>query len=104
MDVYKVNITEPAENDLRDIARYISFQLLAPATALNMMKTIRREISKLGTNAFIHPLVKDERLAVMGYRLLVIKNYIAFYIVNEAEKTIDVDRVLYGRRDWQQLL
>ena len=104
MVVYDVKISAPAENDLRDIARYISSGLNAPETALNMIKTIKAEISKLRKNALFHSLVRDERLASIGYRPLVIKNYIAFYIVNEKEKTVEIDRILYDRRDWQNIL
>jgi len=104
MDAYEVNLTEPAENDLRDIVRYISAQLNAPTTALNMLQTIRGAIAKLETTALAHPFARDDRLAALGYRPLVIKNYIAFYIVNEKEKSVDVDRILYGRRDWQSIL
>jgi len=104
MDSYKVNLTEPAENDLRDIARYISSQLNEPTTALNMVRTIHEAISKLETSALAHPLVKDERLAHTGYRPLVIKNYIAFYVADEKKKIVDVDRILYARRDWQNIL
>ena len=104
MDAYEVNLTEPAENDLRDIVRYIAAQLNAPTTALNMLQTIREAIAKLEITALVHPFVRDDRLAALGYRPLVIKNYIAFYIVNEKEKTVDVDRILYGRRDWQSIL
>ena len=104
MDNYEVNITEPAENDLRDIARYISSQLNAPITARNMMQTMKKSISTLETMALGYPLIRDDRLAVMGYRILPIKNYIAFYIVNEKGKTVDVDRILHSRRDWQNIL
>ena len=104
MDVYKVNVTEPAEKDLRDIARYISSQLNAPTTALTMVRAIREAFAKLETGALIHPFTRDDRLATVGYRPLVIKNYIAFYITNEKEKTVDVDRILYGRRDWVNIL
>ena len=104
MDVYKVNVTEPAENDLRDIARYISSQLNAQTTALNMVEAIKEAIAKLETGALIHPFVRDDRLAAMGYRPLVVKNYIVFYIADEREKTVDVDRILYGRRDWANIL
>jgi plasmid stabilization system protein ParE len=48
--------------------------------------------------------VSDERLAALGYRRLLVENYIAFYIVNDTLKTIEVDRVLYARRDWRHLL
>ena len=104
MDVYKVLITEPAEDDIRDIARYISMQLSAPATAINMVQTIRKSIAGLSIKAPVYPLVRDDRLAAIGYRMLIIKNYIAFYIVNEKSKSVDVDRILYGRRDWKSIL
>lgn len=104
MGIYDVKITEPAENDLRDIARYISAQLNAPTTALNMIRTIRKAVAKLETNALLYPLVRDDRLAALGYRPLVVKNYIVFYIVNEKDKKVDIDRILYSRRDWKSIL
>ena len=104
MDVYEISITEPAENDLRGIAKYLSSQLNAPTTALNMIQTIKEAIAKLETMALAYPLVRDDRLASLGYRLLSVMNYIIFYIANEREKAVDVDRILYGRRDWRNLL
>ena len=104
MDVYKVSLAEPAENDLRDIARYISAQLNAPTTALNMIQAIKQAIAKLETTALTHPLARDDRLAALGYRLVVVKSYIAFYIVNENDMSVCIDRILYARRDWQSIL
>ena len=104
MDSYRIDIAEPAENDLREIAKYISSQLNAPTTALNMIQTLKAAISKLETMALAFPLVRDDRLASLGYRLLIVKNYIAFYRVNEDERTVEVDRILYSRRDWKNLL
>jgi len=104
MESYNVCITEPAESDLRDIARYISSQLNAPKAALNTIRAINDAITKLETNALIYPLVRDDYLASLGYRLLVVKNYIVFYVVNEKEKSVDVDRILCSRRDWQNIL
>ena len=79
-------------------------QLNEPTIALNMVQTIRKSIAKLKTTALGHPLVRDERLAALGYRPLVIKNYIAFYIANEKDKTVFIGRILYGRRDWKSIL
>ena len=104
MDIYRIYIAEPAEHDLREIAKYISSQLNAPTTAINMIQAIKTAISKLETTALGYPLVRDDRLAALGYRLLIVKNYIAFYRVNEDERTVEVDRILYGRRDWKNLL
>ena len=104
MAVYKVSLTEPAGNDLRDIAKYISSQLSAPATALNMIQAIKKAIAKLETMALAYPLVRDDRLAALGYRFLPVKNYMVFYIADKKERAVDVDRILYGRRDWRSLL
>ena len=104
MDVYNVLLTTSAENDLRDIARYISSQLNAPMTALNMVRTIRKSVAKLRSNAPIYSLVRDDRLAAIGYRSFTVKNYIVFYVVSKKEKTVNVDRILHGRRDWKRIL
>ena len=104
MDVYEVYLTEMAQNDLRDIVQYISAQLNAPTTALNMLQTIKTAIVKLETMAFAYPLVRDNRLASLGYRQLTVKNYVIFFIVDKNIKTVDVDRILYSRRDWKNIL
>lgn len=104
MPEYKVDISEPAEEDLRDIIRYISSQLNAPITAMNMMEIIEDALSKISDMPEHCPIVRDERLAAMGYRRLEIKNYTAFFTINEKDKVVDVERILYARRDWANLL
>jgi len=104
MDEYRVDVSDPAESDLGDIVRYISSALEAPTTALKIIETIDEALAGLGTMPHSYQKVRDERLAAMGYRILVIKNYIAFFTVNEAEKVVDVERILYGRRDWKRII
>jgi len=38
---------------------------------VNMVRTIKEAVAKLETNALIYPLVRDDRLSALGYRLLV---------------------------------
>jgi plasmid stabilization system protein ParE len=104
MDKYRVDISGPAESDLRDIVRYISSELEAPITALNMLEAMENSLAGLSTMPHGYPKVRDERLAAMGYHILVINNYIAFFTINENEKVVDVERILYGRRDWKRIL
>jgi len=104
MASYRINISEPAENDLRDIVRYISAQLSAPVTALKMMDIVEEAISGLTVMPQKCPPVSDERLAMIGYRKLIVKNYIVFFTIDEKSKTVDVERILYARRDWHHIL
>ena len=104
MEKYRVDVSSPAEEDIRDIIRYISSQLSAPMTAMNMVDTIEEALTKLADMPESYPLVRDDRLASMRYRRLEIKNYTAFFTINEKEKTVDIERILYSRRDWANLL
>lgn len=101
---YRVDVSEPAENDLRDIVRYISAQLSAPMTALKMMDTVEEAIMGLAVMPQKCPPMTDERLAMMGYRKLLVKNYIVFFTIDEKSKVVDVERILYARRDWHHIL
>jgi len=104
MELYRIDISEPAENDLRDIVRYISTSLSEPMAALSTIDSIEEAIKKLRTMPQKYPLVMDERLMVLGYHKLIIKNYIVFFTINEKQRVVDVERILYKRRDWLHIL
>ena len=104
MAKYRVDVSEPAENDLRDIVRYIASQLSAPVSALHMMELLEEAMAGLSDMPQRCPLVADERLSQMGYRKLTVKNYVVFFFIDEKNKVVDVERILYGRRDWLRIL
>ena len=104
MKRYKVSISEPAEDDLDDIIEYILTKLSAPAAALNLADAFEKAFDDLEEMPEKHPLVRDDRLAAMGYRRCRVKNYSVFFTVNNATLEVDVERILYSRRDWANIL
>lgn len=104
MAEYKVDVSEPAENDIRDIVRYISAQYAAPLTTAKMLVEIETNLAGLADMPQKYPPVTDERLAFMGYRKLLVKSYIVFFTIDEGAKVVDVERILYVRRDWLSVL
>ena len=74
MAQYRVDVSEPAENDLRDIVRYIASQLVTPVSALHMMELLEEAMAGLSDMPQRYPFVADERLSQMGYRKLILKN------------------------------
>ena len=104
MAVYDVRHTESSERDLFGILRYIAFELREPETALRMVDTIDDAIGSLSSMPHRYTLVDDERLAAMGYRKMVIKNYIAFFTIDDETNVVNVERILYARRDWLHIL
>lgn len=104
MKVYSVLITSSAEKDLMDIVQYISSQLLAPKSALRTLEVLEEKIAELSQLPERCPLVSDARLAYLGYRKLVVDDYIVFNSIDTKEDRIYVERILHSRRNWVGLI
>ena len=104
MEIYNINVAEPAEIDLYDIVKYVSEQFMADVTALELLNEIENAISSLSTFPERFPLVNDDRLRMMGYRKLSVKNYLIFFFIDKKNMIVNIERVLYNRRDWMHIL
>ena len=101
---YQLIIAEKAETDMTEICTYISQNLYAPEAALSLLDDIDRHILSLEHMPKRFALVSDEGLARLGIRLIPVKNYLIFYLVDDHAETVTIARVLYSRRDWVHLL
>lgn len=104
MSIYEIQITEPAEKDLKEIGSYIAKELLEPKTAKKMITKIAKVINSLEDMHLRNALVVDERLAYIGIRKIMVDNYVVFYITSVESKKVTIIRILYERRDWMNLL
>ena len=100
MEQYDVKIFPTAQNDLRDIVDYLN--TLSPDTALKYYDLIVKQIGTLQMMPMRCALTRDTQLRLRGYRLLSVKNYIVFFVVNG--KTVEIRRILYSKRQYQDLL
>ena len=100
MERYKVKIYPTAQQDLREIADYLN--TLSPSAALRYYDKLTEEIASLSTMPERCPRLRDLALAAKGYRYLIVENYLIFYVVSGG--TVQIRRILYGRRDYRALL
>ena len=100
MERYKVKIYPSAQQDLRDIVDYLN--TLSPSAALRYYDKLTKEIASLSTMPERCPRPRDLALAAKGYRYLIVENYLIFYVVSGG--TVQIRRILYGRRDYRALL
>ena len=100
MERYKVKIYPSAQRDLRDIVDYLN--TLSPSAALRYYDKLTQEIASLSTMPERCPRPRDLALAAKGYRYLIVENYPIFYVVSGG--TVQIRRILYGRRDYRALL
>lgn len=100
METYKIKIFPTAKQDMEDIVSYLN--TLSPDAALRYYDLLVEEIASLARMPERCPRPKDLALAAKGYRYLIVKNYLVFYVV--AGDTVQIRRILYARRDYRSLL
>ena len=100
METYKIKIFPTARQDLEEVIGYLN--TLFQDTALKYYDLLVEEITSLSNMPERWPKPKDLALAAKGYRYLIVKNYLVFYVV--VGDTVQIRRILYARRDYRSLL
>ncbi len=100
MDSYKVKIYPSAERDLLEIVDYLN--TLSPKAALDYYDRLTEQIAGLSELPLRCPPIRDPALAARGYRYLPVGSYLVFFVVEE--KTVQIRRILFARRDYTSLL
>jgi len=102
--MYKLEYLPIAKQDMVEIVRYISKKLCNPSAAEKLANEMIDAAEGLVAFPYSKAVYVTPKPLKREYRRLVVKNYVMFYWVNEIEKSIVVVRVLYARRDFDNLL
>lgn len=91
-----------AVEDLDEIYDYIYFEKQNPIAAKNTVQGIKKSIEDLKTldNIGIKLILPGE--IETPYRFIQYKNFLTFY--RQKNNNIFIDRIIYGKRDYTQLL
>lgn len=100
MENYKIKIFPRAKQDMEEVIDYLN--TLSPDVALKYYDLLVEEIAGLSQMSERCPRPKDLALAARGYRYLIVKNYLVFYVI--AGDTVQIRRILYARRNYKGLL
>ena len=100
MENYKIKIFPRAKQDMEEVIDYL--YTLSPDVALKYYDLLVEEIAGLSQMPERCPRPKDLALAARGYRYLIVKNYLVFYVI--AGDTVQIRRILYARRNYKGLL
>ena len=101
---YSYRFTEKAEQDLDEILRYISMDLVNPTAAQNLAGKIFDKIDMIRVFPDSGEAVENEFIADKTVRKLLVDNYIIYYKPHYEAKVISVIRIVYGKRDSSEIL
>ncbi len=102
MKEYNIEYSKEAKQDLIGIKRYIKYNLQEPNTAQKLISKIKMEIDKLKNDPTIYAIIEDELIRKLEIRKLIVNNYIVFYRIKN--ENVQIVRIMYGRRNWINLL
>ncbi len=97
---YSIRFLQVAEDDLAAVITYIAAD--RPPAAEALATKIEKNIRLLSDSPHLGQIPKEQELAKLGYRYLVVENYLVFYTIER--QTIYIHRILHGARDYLSLL
>ena len=98
--MYKIKIYKTAQQDLREIVDYLN--TLCHSSAIMYYDLIIEKIGSLTKMPERCALLKDTGLRLRGYRALLVDKYMVFYVIKG--DTVQIRRILYGRRQYEWML
>ena len=100
----QVVFTETAKSDLRDIAVSIANLSKDTSFAIRFVKELRDQTKILEQIPESGAIPRDRVLKSSGYRFLVYKDYLMFYLCEKAENKVYVMAIFNGKRDYMRVM
>jgi toxin ParE1/3/4 len=97
---FTVRLLRAAEEDLNGIIEYISADNMSAAE--ETLTRIEKDLQLLSSQPHLGRIPVEEELVRMGYRFLVVLDYLVFYSLED--QTILVHRIVHGAPDYLRLL
>ncbi|MGD9473697.1 MAG: type II toxin-antitoxin system RelE/ParE family toxin [Eubacteriaceae bacterium] len=101
---YSIYITAAAERDLLRATDYIDSVLKNSKAADDLLDEAETKINALTVFPKKFKLVDDPVLASWGIHFVVVKGYLAFYVVSDEKQQITIVRFLFQKSNWAAIL
>ena len=101
---YKIEISEQADKDLRNIYEYIAFELQAPENASDQIDRLEKHILSLDSMPEKYRIYDKEPWKSRGLHILPVDNYAVLYIPDTDTKVVTILRIMYSGRDMDKQL
>ena len=99
-DKYQVRLLRVAEEDFIEIISFIAADNSTAAESI--ASKIEKNLDLLSGNPNLGRIPREEEIRNLGYRYLIVKNYLIFYTIED--KTIFIHRILHSARNYKTIL
>ena len=102
--IYTVNLSKQARHDMKIIFEYIALTLMEPVVAEKQYTRIEKAVSSLDKMPERFRRYEKDPWRSRSLYVMPVDNFLAFYIVDNANNTVTIIRLLYGARDIEKEL
>ena len=96
---YQVTLTPQAQTDLKEIFKYIAFDLQSVQNAVGQLDRLEKAIASLDQMPERYRVYDKPKWRERNLRITPVDNYLVFYIPKHDNGTVTVLRIMYGGRD-----
>jgi len=100
MEKYDVKVSPAAQRDFLAVVEHLD--TLPPEEAVQHYELILSEAEILLKAPAAWPLARDLQLRLRGYRILVVGDYMFFFVI--CGKAVEIRRILYAKRQYERLI
>ncbi|MBR4831309.1 MAG: type II toxin-antitoxin system RelE/ParE family toxin [Butyrivibrio sp.] len=101
---YVYDLTITAESDIDETLEYMEDDLMNPSAASDFMDALENKLDEICKNPRMGRIVENPFLKRDDVRRFLVDNYIVYYIIDEENSRVVILRVIYGKRDLNQIL
>ena len=96
---YQVTLTPQAQTDLKEIFKYIAFDLQSVQNAAGQLDRLEKAIASLEQMPERFRVYDKPKWRKRNLRMMPVDHYLAFYIPDHDSGTVTVLRIMYGGWD-----
>lgn len=100
----KIVFTDTAKSDLRDIAVYLADLPKDKNLAIRFVRELQEQTKILEQFPESGAIPRDRVLKSNGYRFLVHKEYLLFYLYEKEVNTVYIMDIFNGKRDYMRVM
>lgn len=101
---FSYKLTTKAEEDLDEVVSYIAVQLENPQAATGFLNKLQVAIHEACSFPESGALIVNEFIPYKDIRQKLVGNYIMYYFPDVNAETVYILRVIYGRRNLDEIL
>ena len=102
--MYKIEYSQTALDDIKEIVAYISRELSNPEAASKLAEKIIEKGNSLSDFPYGRSVYSPIRKLKHEYRTIPIDNYIMFYWIDESKKKVMIVRVVYSKSEISKII